>query len=67
MSQSGRVPASEVLGAREPQVAAVWSQCALCWGQRTIWEPEEARNGEGRVLVAHPCTGCLGLGELMRP
>ena len=67
MSQSGRTPDTPVVGGQEASAAAAWSQCALCWGQRQIWEPEDTRNGEGRVLVARACTGCLGLGEVMRP
>lgn len=66
MSQTGPTPGTSVLGGQEASAAAVWSQCALCWGQRRIWEPEEARNGEGRVLVARACTSCLGLGEVTR-
>lgn len=66
MSPNGPTPGSSVLAGQEATAAAAWSPCALCWGQRRIWEPEEARNGEGRVLVARACTGCLGLGEVMR-
>jgi hypothetical protein len=43
-----------------------WAQCALCWGQRRIWTRVPARNGEGTVLVPGRCTGCLGVGEVLR-
>ena len=66
MSQVGRIRDTRPVGAPEAPAAPVWSQCAVCWGQRRIWEPEEARNGEGRVLVARACTGCLGLGDVFR-
>ena len=49
------------------QAHAAWSQCPTCWGQRRIFEPVDAPNGEGRVLVAHACDACLGLGEVLRP
>ena len=48
------------------QVQTVWTQCATCWGQRRIFEPVDAPNGEGRILVAHACDACLGLGEVLR-
>ena len=48
------------------EVHSVWSQCPTCWGQRRIFEPVDAPNGEGRILVAHPCDACLGLGEVLR-
>jgi len=66
MSQSGRTRGARPVGAPGAPPAPVWSQCAICWGQRRIWEPEEAPNGEGRVLVARGCAECLGLGEVMR-
>ncbi len=49
------------------EVRTAWSQCATCWGQRRILEPVDAPNGEGRMLVAHACDACLGLGEVLRP
>ena len=66
MSQNGPTPDTSVAAGQEASAAAVWSQCAFCWGQRQIWEPEEARNGRGCVLIARACTGCLGLGEVLR-
>ncbi len=41
-----------------PTIAASWTACPTCWGQRRIFEDH---NGEG--LVPHTCPGCLGLGE----
>lgn len=35
-----------------------WAPCALCWGQRRIFQD---RNGEG--LVPFVCPACLGVGE----
>ena len=49
------------------EIRASWSQCPTCWGQRRILEPVDAPNGEGRILVAHACDACLGLGEVLRP
>jgi hypothetical protein len=43
-----------------------WASCPLCWGQRRIWSQVEAANGEGSVLVASHCPGCLGVGEVLR-
>lgn len=43
----------------EPVLA--WTPCALCWGQRIIFEN---RNGEG--LVPCTCPRCLGIGEELR-
>jgi hypothetical protein len=43
-----------------------WASCPLCWGQRRIWEPVPARNGEGAVLIASDCPQCLGIGEVPR-
>jgi hypothetical protein len=57
----------DAVDALMPRAAEAWRQCALCWGQRRIWQAEEARNGEGRVLVARPCEQCLGVGEVVRP
>lgn len=37
---------------------AIWIPCAMCWGQRRIFE---VRDGEGLVPAA--CPWCLGLGE----
>lgn len=48
------------------EVRAAWTQCATCWGQRRIFEPVDAANGEGRIIVAHACDTCLGLGEVLR-
>ena len=48
------------------EVHTAWSQCPTCWGQRRIYEPVDAPNGEGRILVAHACDACLGLGEVLR-
>ncbi len=50
-----------------PEAPALhWTACAMCWGQRRIWESVEAANGEGDVLVATSCPGCLGIGEVLR-
>jgi hypothetical protein len=43
-----------------------WTPCAMCWGQRRIWESVAAANGEGPVLVATACPACLGIGEVLR-
>jgi hypothetical protein len=48
------------------EIRASWSPCPACWGQRRILEPVDAPNGEGRILVAHACDTCLGLGEVLR-
>jgi len=62
------VPApTRATGPAPVEISAVWSQCATCWGQRRIFEPVDAPNGEGRILVAHACDACLGLGEVLRP
>lgn len=37
---------------------AIWIPCAMCWGQRRIFEDLD---GEG--LVPCTCPSCLGLGE----
>ena len=42
-----------------------WTPCAMCWGQRRIWETVAAANGEGDVLIATACTACLGIGEVL--
>jgi hypothetical protein len=39
----------------------VWAPCAICWGQRRIFEDA---NGEG--LVPRQCPGCLGMGDTAR-
>ena len=44
----------------------VWVPCPHCWGQRRIWTPVEARNGEGTFLAPTPCPACLGLGDVLR-
>ena len=45
---------------------AAWATCPTCWGQRRIWDRVPARNGEGDILIAAACTGCLGIGEVLR-
>lgn len=40
------------------QRRAIWVPCAMCWGQRRIFE-----DLHGQGLVACTCPGCLGLGE----
>lgn len=47
-------------------VRTIWTPCATCWGQRRIFEPVDAPNGEGRILVARACGACMGLGEVLR-
>jgi hypothetical protein len=42
-----------------------WAPCPTCWGQRRIWARVEAPNGEGAILVAKSCPGCLGVGEVL--
>jgi hypothetical protein len=42
-----------------------WAPCPTCWGQRRVWEPVAAANGEGAVYHATTCPGCLGIGERM--
>ena len=72
MSQERRaaaIPAPARVAGPAPapaQVPMSWSQCPTCWGQRRIWEPVDAANGEGRILVARACDACLGLGEVLR-
>lgn len=46
--------------------APQWVPCPHCWGQRRIWTPVEARNGEGTVLAPTACPACLGLGDVLR-
>ncbi|MDX6645112.1 MAG: hypothetical protein QOK40_839 [Miltoncostaeaceae bacterium] len=41
-----------------PLIAPDTASCAVCWGQRRVWE--EAPNGEG--LVPRVCEGCHGAG-----
>lgn len=53
---------STVAEARVP----AWDPCPTCWGQRRIWDRVPARNGEGAVLIAAACPGCLGVGEVLR-
>jgi hypothetical protein len=65
MSQD-RAPALPAAGAALQPLELLWAQCPTCWGQRKIWEPQEAANGEGVILVAHACDGCLGIGEVIR-
>jgi hypothetical protein len=43
-----------------------WAPCPTCWGQRRIWTRSKAPNGEGAILVATTCEGCLGVGEVAR-
>lgn len=70
MSQERRaaaVPApARTRGAEPAPPPPAWVQCATCWGQRRIWEPVDAPNGEGAVLAARACDTCLGLGEVLR-
>jgi hypothetical protein len=66
MSQDRRTAPAPAAGAAESPPLARWAPCPTCWGQRQIWEPEEASNGEGRVLVPHACPDCLGIGEVVR-
>lgn len=66
MSQDRRAPAVPAASAARQPLELLWAQCPTCWGQRRIWEPEDAPNGEGRILVAHACADCLGLGEVVR-
>ena len=64
MTAKPLVTARPAAAARAPSPA--WSPCPHCWGQRRIWTPEEARNGEGAILVATTCPECLGLGDVLR-
>lgn len=43
-----------------------WASWPPCWGQRRLWDPVQAANGEGAILVAAACPECLGLGEVLR-
>jgi hypothetical protein len=43
-----------------------WLPCPTCWGQRRILTRVHAPNGEGAMLVAGTCPGCLGVGEVLR-
>ncbi len=49
-----------------PERERGWASCPLCWGQRRLWDPVQAANGEGAILVATACPECLGLGEVLR-
>ena len=53
-------------GLRPAAATRRWVSCAYCWGQRRIWEQVQAANGEGTILVATLCPGCLGIGETLR-
>ena len=46
--------------------SATWAPCPTCWGQRRIWDRVPVANGEGAVLIAASCPGCLGVGEVLR-
>jgi hypothetical protein len=48
------------------EATPTWAPCPTCWGQRQIWTRVEAPNGEGAMLVAGTCPGCLGVGEVVR-
>jgi hypothetical protein len=50
----------------EEQASRPWAPCPTCWGQRRIWTRVQAPNGEGAILVAETCSGCLGIGEVVR-
>ncbi len=55
----------KVLGSAAP--AFVWAPCPTCWGQRRILEAVAAENGDGDLLAARLCPGCLGVGEVPQP
>ncbi|MDX6556595.1 MAG: hypothetical protein QOD86_2790 [Miltoncostaeaceae bacterium] len=44
---------------------AGWVSCPTCWGQRRILENERLAGSRRAVLVARPCPGCLGIGEVL--
>jgi hypothetical protein len=44
---------------------AGWISCPTCWGQRRILERERLAGSARTVLVARPCPGCLGIGEVL--
>jgi hypothetical protein len=48
---------------RRPE--AGWVSCPTCWGQRRILERERLAGSARAVLVARPCPGCLGIGEVL--
>jgi hypothetical protein len=50
----------------EHEETRTWVPCPTCWGQRRILTRVEAPNGEGAILVAGSCPGCLGVGEVVR-
>lgn len=56
---------AQTMTAREEAVLG-WAPCPTCWGQRRIWERTQAANGEGSILVATTCSGCVGVGEVLR-
>ena len=56
---------TQTMAARE-EAALGWAPCPTCWGQRRIWTRVQAPNGEGAILVAETCSGCLGIGEVVR-
>lgn len=53
-------------GTRRAEKVALWASCPTCWGQRRIWTRTQAANGEGAILLAETCEGCLGVGEVAR-
>lgn len=59
-------PATTATITTEDEATRHWAPCPTCWGQRRIWSRVEAPNGEGPVLVAATCSGCLGIGEVLR-
>lgn len=65
MSQSRRSTRTAA-GAADAPPDRGWSSCPGCWGQRRIWEPQEALNREGTILVPRACEVCLGVGEVVR-
>ena len=60
---SGRGVEAPKLRLRIDERSCGWTFCPLCWGQRRIWEPEQAANGEGQILFSAACPACLGIGE----
>jgi hypothetical protein len=60
-----RPPTAPAPVTAEDRAPRPWAPCPTCWGQRRIWTPVEAPNGEGPVLVAVSCPGCLGIGEVI--
>jgi len=59
-------PATTAPITTEDEATRHWAPCPTCWGQRRIWTSVQAANGEGAILVAESCSGCVGIGEVLR-